>query len=96
MLRTAFVAIFLSFYILIVGPPLLIYTLISKNPDPIYWAGLKGVLFFVRAVGVRLCVKGVERIPEGVCLFAANHTSAADQPAIEGAIPRRGRVPGSD
>ena len=89
MLRTLFVAIFLSLYILVVGPPLLLYTLITKDPDPVYWGGVKGVMFFVRAVGVRVRVKGTERIPSGVCLFAANHTSSADAPAIVGAIPRR-------
>ena len=89
MLRTLFIAIFLSLYILIVGPPLLLYTLITKDPDPIYWGGVKGVMFFVRAVGVRVRVKGMERIPQGVCLFVANHTSSADAPAIVGAIPRR-------
>lgn len=89
MLRTLFVAIFLSLYILIVGPPLLLYTLITKDPDPVYWGGVKGVMFFVRAVGVRVRVKGTERIPKDVCLFVANHTSSADAPAIVGAIPRR-------
>jgi 1-acyl-sn-glycerol-3-phosphate acyltransferase len=89
MFRTLFIAVFLSLYILLVGPPVLLYTLTTKNPDPVYWAGLKGVMFFVRAVGVRVRVKGTERIPKGVCLFAANHTSAADAPAVVGAIPRR-------
>jgi 1-acyl-sn-glycerol-3-phosphate acyltransferase len=89
MLRTLFIAVFLSLYILLAGPPLLLYTVITRNPDPLYWAGLKGVMFFVRAVGVRVRVEGVGRIPEGVCLFAANHTSAADAPAVVGAIPRR-------
>jgi len=89
MLRTLFIGVFLSLYILLAGLPLVIYTLITKDPDPLYWAGLKGVLFFVRVVGVRLRVKGIERIPPGVCLFAANHTSSADAPAIVGAIPRR-------
>jgi 1-acyl-sn-glycerol-3-phosphate acyltransferase len=89
MLRTLFVAIFLSLYILIVGPPLLVYTLFTRDPDPIYWGGVKGVMFFVRAVGVRVRVKGTERIPKEVCLFVANHTSSADAPAIVGAIPRR-------
>lgn len=89
MLRTLFIGVFLSLYILIVGPPLLVYTWITRNPDPIYWAGVKGVMFFVRAVGVTVRVRGLERIPPGVCLFAANHTSAADAPAVVGAIPRR-------
>jgi 1-acyl-sn-glycerol-3-phosphate acyltransferase len=89
MLRTLFIAVFLSLYILILGPPLLLYTLVSRHIDPLYWAGLKGVLFFVRAVGVRVRVEGREKIPEEVCLFVANHTSSADAPAVIGAIPRR-------
>lgn len=89
MLRTLFIGVFLSLYILIVGPPLLVYTLITRNPDPIYWAGVKGVMFFVRAVGVKVRVRGLERIPPRVCLFVANHTSSADAPAVVGAIPRR-------
>ena len=89
MLRTLFIVVFMSLYILLLGPPLLVYTVITKNPGPLYWAGIKGVMFFVRAVGVRVRVVGRERIPEGVCLFVANHTSAADAPAVVGAIPRR-------
>jgi 1-acyl-sn-glycerol-3-phosphate acyltransferase len=89
MLRTLFIGLFLSMYILLVGPPLLFYTLVTRNPDPLYWAGIKGVMFFVRAGGVRIRVAGRERIPKGVCLFVANHTSSADAPAVVGAIPRR-------
>jgi len=89
MMRTAFIAVFLSLYILVLGPPLLLYTLISKSPNALYWAGINGVMFFVRAVGVRVRVKGKERIPPGVCLFVANHTSSADAPAVVGAIPCR-------
>jgi len=89
MLRTLFIAVFLSIYIVLVGPPLLLYTLISRNPDPLYGGGVRGVRFFVRAVGVKFRVVGRERIPPGVCLFVANHTSSADAPAVVGAIPRR-------
>jgi len=89
MLRTLFIAVFLSAYILIAGPPLLLYGVLTGNADPLYWAGIKGVMFFVRCVGVRVRVKGLEKIPAGVCLFAANHTSSADAPAVVGAIPRR-------
>jgi 1-acyl-sn-glycerol-3-phosphate acyltransferase len=89
MLRTLFIGVFLSLYILVAGPPILLYTLISRNPNPLYWAGVKGVVFFAKAVGVRFRVVGREKIPAGVCLFVANHTSSADAPAVVGAIPRR-------
>src|SRR5215467_10930051 len=89
MLRTLFVAVFLSLYIIVVGIPLLIYTVLVKNPNALYWAGARGTMFFVRAVGVRVHVKGTERIPRGTCLFVANHTSSADAPAVVNAIPRR-------
>ena len=82
MLRTFFIAVFLSLYILILGPLLLLYTVITRNVDPLYWAGVRGVMFFVRAVGVRVRVVGQQNIPAGVCLFAANHTSSADAPAV--------------
>jgi len=89
MLRALFIGVFLSIYILLVGPPLLVYTLVSRNPDPLYWTGIRGVMFFVKLVGVRVRVVGAERIPEATCLFVANHTSSADAPAVVGAIPRR-------
>ena len=89
MLRAAFICVFLALYILIVGPPLLVYTFLTRHVDPLYWAGVKGVMFFVNCVGVRVHIKGAERIPPGTCIFAANHTSSADAPAVVGAIPRR-------
>src|SRR5499433_2231393 len=89
MLRTLFVALALSLYIIIVGIPLLIFTVLARNPDALYVAGARGTLFLMRAVGVRVRVKGTERIPPGTCLFVANHTSSADAPAVVNAIPRR-------
>jgi 1-acyl-sn-glycerol-3-phosphate acyltransferase len=89
MLRAAFLCVGLTLYILIVGPPLLVYSYLTKNVDPLYNAAIGGVMFFVRAVGVRVEVRGTERIPSGTVIFAANHTSSADAPAIVWSIPRR-------
>jgi 1-acyl-sn-glycerol-3-phosphate acyltransferase len=89
MLRAAFICAAIALYTLLLGPPLLLYSVITKHVDPLYWAGVKGVMFFVNCVGVRVRVKGSERIPQGTCIFAANHTSSADAPAVVGAIPRR-------
>jgi 1-acyl-sn-glycerol-3-phosphate acyltransferase len=89
MFRVAFICFFLSLYILIAGPPLILYAYFSKNVDPLYWTAIKGIMFFVNCVGVRVHVKGTERIPNGTCIFAANHTSSADAPAVVWAIPRR-------
>jgi 1-acyl-sn-glycerol-3-phosphate acyltransferase len=89
MFRTLFIGVFLTIYILLVGPPLLIYSLLTNHIDPLYWAGVKGVMFFVGVAGVKVRVEGMRRVPSGACLFVANHTSAADAPAVVGSIPRR-------
>jgi 1-acyl-sn-glycerol-3-phosphate acyltransferase len=89
MLRAAFVCVFLTLYSLVLGPPLLIYTFLTRHVDPLYWCGVKGVMRAVKCAGVKVHVKGTEKIPAGTCIFAANHTSSADAPAVVGAIPRR-------
>jgi 1-acyl-sn-glycerol-3-phosphate acyltransferase len=89
MIRTAIVAVFLGLYTLVLGPPLILYTLATRSADLMYWVGVKGLVFITRVAGMRVDVEGRENIPSGVCMFAANHTSNADAPAIVGAIPRR-------
>lgn len=89
MIRTLLIGFLLSLYVVLVGPPLLLYSLLTKDVDLLYQAALRGVLFCVYLAGVRIHVDGRANIPSGACLFVANHTSAADPPAVVGAIPRR-------
>ncbi len=89
MVRTAIVAVFLTLYILLLGPPLILHALLTGSVDLLYRAGLRGVLFVVRLMGVRVRAEGLDNIPPGVCIFVANHSSNADPPAVVGAIPRR-------
>jgi len=89
MIRTLIVSIFLTLYILLLGPPLILHALLTGSVNTLYRMGVGGVVFIVRAVGVRIRAEGLANIPPGVCLFIANHTSNADPPAIVGSIPRR-------
>ena len=89
MLRTAFVATALGLATLVLGPPLILFTIVTKSATLMYWTGVKLVVYVTRIAGEKVTVEGRENIPAGVCLFAANHTSNADAPAIVGAIPRR-------
>jgi 1-acyl-sn-glycerol-3-phosphate acyltransferase len=85
----AFVAISLALCTLVLGPPLILFTLLTKSATLMYWTGVKLVVYVTRIAGEKVTVEGRENIPTGVCVFAANHTSNADAPAIVGAIPRR-------
>ena len=89
MMRTAFVAVALGIVTIVVGVPLLLYVALTGKIDPLYRAGVGAVVLICRAAGLRTRVEGVENIPARTCLFAANHTSNADPPAIVGSIPRR-------
>lgn len=89
MIRTAFVAVSLGLCTLVLGPPLILLTLLTSSATLMYWTGVKLVVWVTRIAGMKVSIEGLENIPRGVCLFAANHTSNADAPAIVGSIPRR-------
>jgi 1-acyl-sn-glycerol-3-phosphate acyltransferase len=83
----AFVYVSLAMVLLL--PWLILWTLLTKNPDAMYSAAMKTIRLLLRIIGVRVNVEGLDKIPPGVCIFAANHISAIDPMTFIPAIPRR-------
>jgi 1-acyl-sn-glycerol-3-phosphate acyltransferase len=84
------VAVFLTCVVVLLGLPFLIlWTWLAGNPDLMYQTSMKFCRFAVRLLGIRVRVEGIENIPPGPCVLAANHTSNLDGPILLPAIPRR-------
>jgi 1-acyl-sn-glycerol-3-phosphate acyltransferase len=89
MLRSSIAVIFLALYILLVGPPLILHCLMTGSPEVMIKLAVAGARFALVICGIKVRVEGLHNIPQGVCIFVANHTSNADPPAVVGSIPRR-------
>ena len=89
MIRTIAVVLFLSLAVLLVMPFFIVWTLLSGSPDAMYEMAMKTVRTSLRIAKIRVRVAGLENIPSGVCIFAANHISNVDPLAFVPAIPRR-------
>jgi 1-acyl-sn-glycerol-3-phosphate acyltransferase len=89
MIRTIVVVIVFVLLIFLVMPWLILWSWLTGSQDLMYRASMGAVAVMLRAVGVRVQVEGVENIPAGTCIFAANHTSYIDPLAFAPHIPRR-------
>jgi 1-acyl-sn-glycerol-3-phosphate acyltransferase len=89
MLRTAIVVLCVAAYIVIVGPPFILHSLVTGSVERLYRVGVAGAKVALRLASVRVRVECLENIPPGVCIFIANHSSNADPLAVVAAIPRR-------
>lgn len=88
MIRSLFVISLALAYVLVVGAPYLLYTILTGNTDPIYRVGVLGAKLTLRLAGVRLEVRGLEKIPqERAAVYMANHQSNCDPPAIVSLLP---------
>ncbi len=86
----AFLVTFITFaYVLVLGPPVLIYSLLSGDGEPVYRTGVRGARLALWLAGVQLEVQGRDRIPRGrPVVFMANHQSNCDPPALLAVLPR--------
>jgi 1-acyl-sn-glycerol-3-phosphate acyltransferase len=89
MIRTLLVVLFCALAIVLVLPWLVFWTIVTGNPDLMYGLAIKAVRGANRLAGMRVHVEGLDNIPPGACVFAANHASNVDPPALVVAIPRR-------
>jgi 1-acyl-sn-glycerol-3-phosphate acyltransferase len=88
MFRTLLVYAVVAFFILIVGPPLVLLSVITGNTDTLYAIGLFGAKTALFMAGVRINVTGKEKIPIGkAVVFMPNHQSNCDPPAVAAILP---------
>ena len=83
MLRSIFVISVTMAYILLAGPPMLVYSLMTGCTRALYRVGMTGARMALWLAGVRVEVRGREKIPAGEALvFMPNHQSNVDPPAV--------------
>ena len=88
MVRTLLVYTVIVLYLLLLGPPLLLWSLITGNTDTLYSVGVFGAKTALFLAGVRICVTGREKIPAATAVvYMPNHQSNCDPPAVAAILP---------
>jgi 1-acyl-sn-glycerol-3-phosphate acyltransferase len=88
MARTLLVYAVVIFFILILGPPLLLWSVFTGSTDTLYSVGVFGARTALFVAGVRIMVKGREKIPIGkAVVYMPNHQSNSDPPAVASVLP---------
>jgi 1-acyl-sn-glycerol-3-phosphate acyltransferase len=88
MIRSIFVTAATFAYILIVGTPIVLYAVFTGNTDPVYQVGVAGARMALWLAGIRLEVRGKEKIPANrAVVFMPNHQSNCDPPAVITVLP---------
>jgi len=69
-------------YVAILGPPVLAWALLTRRPGLMYSAGASGIRTGFALAGIRLRVLGLEHLPDRAAVYAANHSSNVEPPAV--------------
>src|SRR5690348_11667099 len=86
--RTLLVYAVILLLLVVLGFPLILWSLITGNADTLYSVGVRSARAALRLAGVRLIVTGREKIPMGKpVVFMANHQSNCDPPAVAAVLP---------
>jgi 1-acyl-sn-glycerol-3-phosphate acyltransferase len=78
---TAYVAV--GLYIILAGPPGILYARLTDDARILYWLAVKGVQLGFWLVGIRCVGEGTERVVPGrAAVYCVNHASNLEPPAI--------------
>jgi 1-acyl-sn-glycerol-3-phosphate acyltransferase len=88
-LRSVAAYLFVSLYVLIIGPPLIVTALLFRWPAPLFWAGLGGIRGGMLLSGIRYRLEGAEHIQPGrATVYAINHASNLEPPVAFSTLRR--------
>lgn len=79
--RTLAALITVGVYLLVCGPPVLLWTVVSKDPRLIYRAGAVGISAGFALAGIRVRIIGREHL-QPAAVYACNHASNIEPPAV--------------
>jgi 1-acyl-sn-glycerol-3-phosphate acyltransferase len=90
LIRAVALLAFWGIFILIVGPPLVVWAAITGNVNPLYNGATRLAIQGVRFAGVKIVLRGLEKLRPGQnYIFMANHVSNLDPPILIPSIPGR-------
>jgi 1-acyl-sn-glycerol-3-phosphate acyltransferase len=89
MIRATLLYVFMSLFVLLLAPPALVWTLVSRDTRLIYTLGRFCIRGSGMIGGIRVAIEGGEKIVPGkTYLFLSNHQGNIDGPVLFHAIPR--------
>jgi 1-acyl-sn-glycerol-3-phosphate acyltransferase len=81
--RSAVAYLAVTLYVLLVGPPVLLWTAITKDPRLLYGAGGQCLGLGLGLVGLRVEVTGAEHVrADRASVYAVNHSSNVEPPVV--------------
>ncbi len=90
MIRAVALLCFWAISIVLVGPPLVLYAALTRNPSFLYFTATRLGRLGVLLVGVKIEVRGLEHLQPGRnYIFMSNHVSNLDPPVLIPVIPGR-------
>lgn len=88
MIRAFFVTSVSLLLVLVLLPLLLLYSMLAGETDTMYRIAIRCVRLVVWLAGVKLDVRGIERIPrDRAVVFMPNHQGNVDPPALFSVLP---------